>query len=128
MKEKILFRAHKETGGPPNPCGGLGSGSLSSLQMGRSTRWGGYGSNRPERDDGSRRGPSHTGSRKVWRPNGRHSHKNEFTLFIDFLLIEVSNDELKRLFQAYGNVTDAFVPRKRRHGCRFGFAFVRFSN
>lgn len=64
---------------------------------------------------------------KKWIRKDQFTHGKGYTLFIDFLPMQIKNHQLKQTFRGYGEVTNAFVPWKLRGGLTYRFAFVRFA-
>lgn len=54
--------------------------------------------------------------------------KKSFTLFIDNIHPKVNNKELKTIFQSIGDITDAFISRKKRPKTEKMFGFIRYGD
>jgi len=62
------------------------------------------------------------------RGGDRVSIDQMISLKIDNLSYRTSTETLRRKFEKYGDVGDAYIPRDRRTGDSRGFGFVRFAD
>lgn len=58
----------------------------------------------------------------------RDLKEKEMKLFVGNLPFSSSEDDLRDVFEAHGEVTDVFIPKDRESGRPRGFAFVTFAN
>lgn len=70
-----------------------------------------------EHVDGSRR--------KVW--GAGDISRPCYTLFIDGIADSVGYFQVRDLFQQHGKMSNVFLQRKKKHGRKFRFGFVRFA-
>ena len=79
---------------------------------------------------GGNRGVSHPQwGRGPLEPHQSIGAKNRtFSLFVDFIPIDTTNNALRKIFEVEGRVNDVFISRKARKFRREAFGFVRFYN
>lgn len=58
--------------------------------------------------------------------HGENSFEGGVKLFVDGLEESICHKQLRRLFEKYGKVISAYVPRKLKRGRRAKFGFVLF--